>query len=167
MILAYLISGLILLIIYSINTLSSTSSLSSHQKHCQGGRMNAKFKFSSFSTIYPDDSPLLLDQVDDDLPSLPSVSPHSSQNGCRKIESRREQRKQQRKAKRHAKFSHQISSADEYLIDDETERGRKGIELKSSLPILPMNCTFREHAVADFCAPTPTLEQLKVICFDL
>ena len=90
----------------------------------------------------------------------------------------REQRKQQRRATKHAKFSRQISAAGECLIAVDGEaaakRGEKGIELKSSLPILPMNfktttkTVLPSHpavignTVSDFFAPKPTLEQLKV-----
>ena len=153
----------------SLNTLSSTSSLSNHQKHCQFGRMSAKFKFSSLSTIYPDDSPLLLDHVDDDdLPSLPSLPPHSSQNDDVERQTRRKQRNQQRRVK---KFSRQNSTAGERPIvcDDEAvaTRREKAIELTAKncntttkFSSFSHKCRL-EHDVAHFCAPTPTLEQFE------
>ena len=153
----------------SLNTLSSTSSLSNHQKHCQLGRMSAKFKFSSLSTIYPDDSPLLLDHVDDDdLPSLPSLPPHLSQNGGREGQARRKERNQQRRVK---KFSRQNSTAGERPIvcDDEAvaTRREKAIELTAKNCNKTTKCSSFSHIcrleqdIADFCAPTPTLEQFE------
>ena len=153
----------------SLNTLSSTSSLSNHQKHCQLGRMSAKFKFSSLSTIYSDDSPLLLDHADDDdLPSLPSLPPHSSQNGD--IERQTRRKHQQRRVK---KFSRQTSTAGELPIacDDEAVAARREKAIEYRLKAKNCNTTIKfsyfshkcrlEHDVAHFCAPTPTLEQFE------
>ena len=132
--------------------------------------MSAKFKFSSLSTIYPDDSPLLLDHVDDDdLPSLPSLPPHSSQNGGREGQAGRKERNQQRRVK---KFSRQTSTAGERPIacNDEAVAARreKAIELTEKNCNTTTKCSSfshkcrLEHDVADFFVPMPTLEQFEV-----